>query len=78
MKSHQDGHDLWQLGTKERPEGIFLMGVGFKGVCICKNSLNCTLRFVHFIVCKFSLKSTVNKYQKINKSNNGGSHLWYA
>lgn len=74
MKSHQDGQDLWESGAKERPEGIFLMGVGFKDVCICENSLNCTLRYVHFIVRKFSLKSTVSKYQKINKSN----HLWCA
>lgn len=35
----------WGL-TKERAEGIFLMGRRYRGACICENSLNCILRFV--------------------------------
>lgn len=34
----------------------FVKSLGYRGVCICKNSANLYLTFVHFVACKCTSK----------------------
>lgn len=53
-------------------------GGGYTTVCICQNSLNCTLKRENFIVGKLNLKKPDKKKNKTERLNNLKSRQYFG